>query len=150
MKFLWILYTLIGLGAFTISSLLEIWVFIGITGNMIFSVSMVLVLECAKIMTIIMYQFLKSGQEHAVFGVINKMTCLFKTGLFFLSIVCSTAMLSVYLHTPDMEAASKDIQKIYKTFSKSDKDLNENANQILSSLLNTIQEGMGVNISYLV
>jgi len=104
MRILWMLYILTGLGAFSISFLLEGRMFVNLTGRPLFAYGVTAVLESAKIMTIMMHRFMSARKNEMIPGVVKSLTLIFKSTLIFLSLICSAAILSGYTDSHDQAA----------------------------------------------
>nr|MBL0717100.1 hypothetical protein [Desulfobacterales bacterium] len=139
MKILWGIYVIIGLGAFTISYLLESLVFFKISGIFVTSYALAAVFECAKIMTIIIYRFQTGKNKKKIPLFFQGGTAIFKLTLFVVSICCSVALLAAFLDKPNlnkiMQADKKIIESNYKENKKSlhtefDKTLSDIGNEV--------------------
>ena len=144
MRGLWLLYTLIGIGAFSISFLLQGWVFLNITEMFWFSFGTTCVFESAKVVTIILHRFMTVKNGKTVPMVLMGLTQAFKIGLVLLSIVCSLAMLSQYLRNPNLAGImEKDTREIENNHSKSVAILKENADKKRTETVTEIRERYG-------
>jgi hypothetical protein len=118
MRGLWLLYTLIGFGAFNISFLLQGWVFLNITDMFWFSFGTTCVFESAKVVTIILHRFMTVKNGKTVPLVLMGLTQAFKIRLVLLSIVCSLAMITkknycgygINTLEPEAEERARDVQ----------------------------------------
>lgn len=147
MRGLWILYTLIGLGAFTISFLLEGWVFLNITEIFWLSFGTTCVFESAKVVTIILHRFMTVNNGRSVPMVLLWMTQFFKFGLVLLSIVCSLAMLSQYLRNPNLDVTKEqDTLLIEKNHSESMELIKKGAEKRKSETFSEIRQRYGEKI----
>ena len=117
MKRLWILYITVGIGAFLISFTLEYIVFKSITGKPYFAFFLTLVLESAKILTVIFHRFISDKKGYSVPEMVSYLNTFFKVGLIFLSLVCSIAIISKGLDRPLLDSVKeKDESRIKSSF----------------------------------
>lgn len=108
-----IFYCLIGIGAAFVSFLMEMDVFYRITQQAGFSFWIVMILESAKVLTIIVYGFLFRTRASEIGMGTRCIIAFFKFSLITLSLTCSLALVSFYLDRPNIEKVrSDDIQQI--------------------------------------
>jgi hypothetical protein len=150
MRGLWLLYTMIGFGAFTISFLLQGWVFLNITQIVWLSFGTTCVFESAKVVTIILHRFMTVNNGRAVPIVLLWMTQIFKCGLVLLSIICSLAMLSQYLRNPNLDGImEKDTGIIEKNHKESMELLKQSTEKRKSETLAEIRQRYGKKLEEL-
>lgn len=110
MKQLWILYSLIGTGGFLISFSMEYIILESITGKSGFSFCLTLVLESAKVLTVIFHRLISDRKGYEIPGAVSSLNTFFKFGLVFLSLICSVAMISKGLDKPNLDTVRNDDQ----------------------------------------
>ena len=107
MKLLWVLYILIGIGAFAISFFLEYVVFVSITNQPDFALFLTLVFECAKVLTIIIHRYVADKKGYTIPDSVIYLNVFFKTGLVLLSLICSIAIISDDMDRPNLTAVKE-------------------------------------------
>lgn len=117
MKKLWILYIAVGIGAFLISFTLEYILFKSITEQPYFSFFLTLVLESAKVLTVIFHRFIADSKNYSIPDVVSYLNAFFKVGLISLSLICSIAIISKGLDRPLLDSVKeKDEIRIKDSF----------------------------------
>ena len=139
MKILWGIYVIIGLGAFTISYLLESLVFFKISGIFFTSYALAAVFEGAKIMTIIMHHFQTGKKKIPLF--FQGQIVIFRLTLFIVSIYCSVALLASFLDKPNLKKIMLADKKIIESnYQENTKSLHKEFDKTLSDIGNEVEK----------
>ncbi|MDM8539105.1 hypothetical protein QUF70_20320 [Desulfobacterales bacterium HSG17] len=109
------LFCLIGIGAAFVSFMVEKEVFYQITQKSAFSFWIVLILESAKVLTVIIYGFLFRTKSSEIGFSPRLIIRFFQNALFTLSVICSLALTSFYLDRPNLDKVRSDDVKMIES-----------------------------------
>ncbi len=112
---LMVLYCGTGLGAAFVSFLMQKDVFYQVTREGMFSFWVVLILETAKVGTIVVYGFLFKSRSEEIGAGMRGFIKLFRTLLILLSFTCSLALIAFGLDRPNLEKVRTEDQARVET-----------------------------------
>ncbi len=141
MKKLWLFNIAVGIGAFLISLILEYNILASITQRPYSAFILTLVLESAKVMTVVFNRFIEERRGTSVPDSVANLSLFFKAGLITLSLICSVALISKGLDSPNLEnLKNQDEKRIQSSFNEKTEFLKSQRRLRLEQMTSEIKE----------
>jgi hypothetical protein len=139
MKKLLTTYVIVGLLAFAVSFTFELIMFFSFSGNIFLSLALTMVLECSKLLLIVFHRFVED-KEYSIAENVNVMSSIFKSGLLFVSVLCSLAYFASSLDRPNLEIVrSADESRVTQNFDEKISAIQSQRQERLDTIRNEVK-----------